>query len=74
MAQITKAKKKVTDLLLLTAHEVDAQRESVSAFVLFAYIKDLDLGFGDTTEISGLDVRFVLTVALAASRATSHFD
>jgi len=61
-----------SELLFLHAHKVDAERELISAGGPLATIEDSDLGFRHTTKVSGLDVRLVLTVAVAASWTATH--
>jgi len=62
-----------TQLLLLTAHQVDAQREIVGGGAAFTDIKDGDLGIGNTTQVTRLDVRLVLAVTVTTSGTTTHF-
>lgn len=59
-------------LLLLTGHEVDAQRELVRGGGLRADIVDADLGVGHAPQVSGLDVRLVLAVSVAAGGTATH--
>lgn len=57
------------DLLLLSRAKVDGGREEIGSGELVTDIVDSDLGIGDTTAVSGLDVRLVLTVAVALGRS-----
>jgi len=60
------------ELLLLTAHQVNTKRELVSAGRPSANVEDGDLGVRYTAKVPRLDVRLVLTVAIASGRTTSH--
>lgn len=55
------------DLLQLTGHEMDTDRELVDLGGLASDVIDGDLGIRYTTEVARLDVRLVLAVAVATS-------
>jgi len=53
------------DLLLLVRDQMGTEREVVDGGTLLAEIEDFDLGVGDTTAETRLDVRLVLAIAIA---------
>lgn len=61
------------ELFLLVGDQVDNAGEVVNRVLLVATVIDANLGVWYTTAISGLDIRFVLLEAKAASRSSSHF-
>lgn len=60
------------ELLLLERDEMDAAGELIDGCLLAAKIVDFELGVGDSTAISRLDVRLILTVSVATSRTCSN--
>ncbi len=57
------------ELLLLVRHKVSNEGEVVNVVLLVAAVVDTDLGVGDTTAVSGLDVGLILLEAKATSRS-----
>lgn len=59
-------------LLQLVGHQVDTQWELVDGGLLSTQVVDSDLSVWDTSVVSGLWVRLVLTVSVASSRLVSN--
>lgn len=57
------------DLLLLVGHKVSNEREHIYSGFLGTAVEDSDLGIGDTSAESRLDVRLILLKAAATRRS-----
>jgi hypothetical protein len=60
-------------LFVFVGHQVDTEREVIDMSLLATQIVDSDLGIGDTTAVTRLGVRLVLTITVTASRTATHF-
>ncbi len=60
------------NLLLLVAHQVGHEGEEIHRRLLGAHVVDLDFGFGHAAAVAGLDVGFVLLVAVATEGTATH--
>lgn len=60
------------NLFTFVRDQVDTERELVTAGSLATKIEDADLGVRDTTTETGLGVRLVLAITIAASRTATH--
>jgi hypothetical protein len=55
-------------LFIFAGNEVDTEGEVINGSILSTDIKNLNLGFRDTTTETRFDVRLVLTITIATSR------
>jgi len=63
-----------SDLLQLIRNEVNSRWECVARSSLVTDVEDTKLGVRDTSAVSGLGVRLVLAVAIAASWSSTHSE
>jgi len=61
-----------SDLLEFVRNEVNGGREHIAGGLLVADVVDTQLGVRDTSAVSGLGVRLILAVAIAASWSSTH--
>jgi len=62
------------ELFVFVGDKVSAEGEVVDGSALSTQVEDPDLGIRDAPVVSGLGIRFVLAVTVAASWAASHLD
>ena len=60
------------DLFVFIRNKVNSGGEHIARGLLVADVVDTQLGVGDTSAVSGLGVRLILAVAIAASRSSTH--
>jgi hypothetical protein len=60
------------NLFTFVRDQVDTEGEFITSCLLTTQVENTDLGVGDTTTETGLGVRLVLTITIAASRTTTH--
>jgi len=53
---------------------MNAEGEILNASLLATQVENANLGVGDTTVETRFGVRLILTVAVAASRTTTHLE